>query len=59
MAAHAGETARETADFRRAKCHEQAYATKAEAIPRCPDGGPDGGNDALDARRHEPGNQSS
>lgn len=55
MAAHAGETARETGDFRCERCHEQTHVTKGDKIPRCPSRG----NDAIDTRNPEPGNRSS
>ena len=55
MAAHAGETARETGDFRCEKCHEQTHVTKGDKIPKCSNCG----NDTFDTRYHEPGNRSS
>lgn len=54
MAAHAGETARETGDFRCEKCHEQVHVTKGHKIPKCPNCG----NDTFDTRYHEPRNES-
>jgi ribosomal protein L37AE/L43A len=54
MAAHAGETARETGDFRCEKCHQQTHVTKGDKIPKCPNCG----NDTFDTRYHEPGNKS-
>jgi Zn finger protein HypA/HybF involved in hydrogenase expression len=51
MAAHAGEAAQETGDFRCAKCHQQVHVTKGKKIPICPHCG----NDAFDTRYHEPG----
>ena len=55
MAAHAGETARETGDFRCANCHEQVHVTKGKKIPKCPNCG----SDTFDTRYHEPGDKSS
>lgn len=55
MAAHSGETAQETGDFRCARCHEQMHVTRGHAIPTCPNCG----NDTVDARLHESGRQSS
>ncbi len=55
MAAHAGEKAQETGDFRCAKCHEQTHVTKGKTIPKCKKCG----NDTFDTRYHEPGNKSS
>ncbi len=54
MAAHAGETAEETGDFRCAKCHEQTHVAKGKKIPKCSHCG----NDEFDTRYHEPGNKS-
>ncbi|HEV7283820.1 MAG TPA: hypothetical protein VGN75_03110 [Kaistia sp.] len=55
MAANSGETARETGDFRCAKCHRQTHVTKGHTIPPCPHCG----NKTFDTRYHEPGNKSS
>jgi Zn finger protein HypA/HybF involved in hydrogenase expression len=55
MAAHAGEKARETGDFRCEKCHHQVHVTEGDRIPDCPNCG----NDTFDTRYHEPGNKSS
>jgi hypothetical protein len=55
MSAKAGETARETGDFRCAKCHHQVHVTKGKKIPKCPNCG----YDTFDTRYHEPGNKSS
>ena len=55
MAAHAGERAQETGDFRCANCHERVHATKGKPIPKCPNCG----NDTYDTRTGEPGRKSS
>jgi ribosomal protein L37AE/L43A len=55
MAAHAGETAEETGDFRCARCREQTHVTKGHKIPKCRNCG----NDTFDTRYHEPGNKGS
>lgn len=49
MAAHAGETARETGDFRCERRHETVHVTRC---PNCV-------NQTFDTRRHEPGTKSS
>jgi hypothetical protein len=54
MAAHAGEAAQETGDFRCAKIPPQVHVTKGKKIPICPHCG----NDAFDTRYHEPGRKS-
>ena len=54
MSAHAGETARETGDFRCSRCHEQTHVTKGHKIPTCKHCG----NDHFDTRYHEPANRS-
>jgi hypothetical protein len=54
MAAQAGETERETGDFRRAKCHHQVHVTAGHKIPKCPNCG----SATFDTRYHEPGNKS-
>jgi Zn finger protein HypA/HybF involved in hydrogenase expression len=54
MAAKAGETARETGDFRCERCHQQVHVTKGHKIPKCPHCG----NDIFDTRYHEPGRKS-
>jgi predicted RNA-binding Zn-ribbon protein involved in translation (DUF1610 family) len=54
MAAHAGEKAQETGDFRCERCHEQTHVTKGHTIPKCPNCG----NDTYDTRYHEPGSKS-
>ncbi|WP_456714674.1 zinc ribbon-containing protein [Bradyrhizobium sp. USDA 4353] len=35
MAAHAGETAEETGDFRCERCHQTTHVTKGHKIPKC------------------------
>jgi len=55
MAAKAGESARETGDFRCNRCHQTVHATRGHSIPKCPNCG----NDTFDTRRNEPGNRSS
>ena len=55
MSAKSGETARETGDFRCARCREQVHVTTGDRIPKCPNCG----NDEFDTRYHEPGNKSS
>ncbi len=50
MAAHAGERAQETGDFRCAKCHQKVHVTRGHSIPKCPHCG----NTAFDARVNEP-----
>jgi DNA-directed RNA polymerase subunit RPC12/RpoP len=55
MAAHAGETAEETGDFRCAHCHQTTHVTKGHKIPDCPHCG----HKTFDTRRHEPGSRSS
>jgi Zn finger protein HypA/HybF involved in hydrogenase expression len=55
MAAHAGEKAEETGDFRCARCHQTVHVTKGHEIPKCPHCG----GASFDTRRNEPGNKSS
>ncbi|GGK54561.1 alpha helical protein [Salinarimonas ramus] len=55
MAAHAGETERETGDVRCERHHETAHVTDSDEIPRCQNCG----NDTVDAGRHAPGMTSS
>lgn len=55
MAAHAGETARETGDFRCAHCHQKVHVTGGHKIPKCPHCG----HAVFDTRENEPGNKSS
>jgi hypothetical protein len=50
MAAHAGENARKTGDFRCERCHERVHVTGGDKIPKCPHCG----NDTFDTREHEP-----
>lgn len=50
MAAHTGETARETGDFRCSKCHTKVRVPKGKRIPKCPHCG----NDFFDSRENEP-----
>jgi Zn finger protein HypA/HybF involved in hydrogenase expression len=50
MAAHTGEHARKTGDFRCERCHERVHVTQGDRIPRCPNCG----NDTFDTREHEP-----
>ena len=38
MAAHAGETARETGDFHCQSCNAVVHVTKGHKIPECPKG---------------------
>ncbi|MXQ14788.1 zinc ribbon-containing protein [Microvirga makkahensis] len=55
MAAHAGETARQTGDFRCERCHQQVHVMKGRTIPKCPHCG----NGTFDTRYHEPDSKSS
>jgi Zinc-ribbon containing domain len=50
MAAHGGERARKTGDFRYDKCHERTHVTQSDKIPKCPHCS----NDTFDTREHEP-----
>jgi hypothetical protein len=50
MAAHAGENARKTGDFRCEQCHERVHVTRGDKIPKCRNCG----NDTFDTREHEP-----
>jgi Zinc-ribbon containing domain len=50
MAAHAGEAAEQTGDFRCERCHETTHVTKGHKIPKCPNYG----NTSFDTRRNEP-----
>jgi hypothetical protein len=54
MAAHAGETARETGDFHCQSCNAVVRVTKGKKIPECPNG-----HKTFDTRTGEPGNKSS
>jgi hypothetical protein len=54
MAAHAGETARETGDFHCQSCNAVVHVTKGKKIPECPKG-----HKTFDERTGEPGNKSS
>lgn len=54
MAAHAGETARETGDFHCHSCNEVVHVTKGKRIPECPNG-----HKTFDTRTGEPGNKNS
>jgi len=54
MAAHAGEPAQETGDFRCAKCHQRVHVTKGHKIPKCPHCG----GATCDTRDNEPGSKS-
>lgn len=54
MAAHAGETARETGDFHCASCDAVVHVTKGHKIPECPNG-----HKTYETRTGEPGNKSS
>jgi ribosomal protein L37AE/L43A len=53
MAAHAGEKAQETGDFRCSRCHRQTHVTKGRTIAKCPHCG----NSTFDTRYHEPGSK--
>jgi predicted RNA-binding Zn-ribbon protein involved in translation (DUF1610 family) len=53
MAAHSGETARSTGDFRCSRCHQMVHVTNGHKIPKCPNCG----NDTFDTRENEPHNQ--
>ncbi|WP_083846409.1 alpha helical protein [Bradyrhizobium sp. ORS 285] len=50
MAAHAGETAEETGDFRCERCHQTTLVTKGHKIPKCSHCG----HATFDTRRNEP-----
>ena len=52
MAAKAGEKARETGDFRCAKCDEKVHVTGGDTIPKCPNCG----NSTFNTRANEPSN---
>ncbi|HEX3774073.1 MAG TPA: hypothetical protein VHV51_06380 [Polyangiaceae bacterium] len=54
MAAHAGEKARKTGDFKCKGCGELVHATRGKPIPKCKCGATE-----FDERRNEPGNKSS
>ncbi len=54
MAAHAGEKAEKTGDFRCEKCHQRVHVKAGEHIPKCPHCG----NDTYGSRENEPGNKS-
>ncbi len=49
MAAHAGESARETGDFRFENWHNKVLVTQGDNIPKCPECG----NDTFDKRTGE------
>lgn len=55
MSAHAGETARETGDFRCEKCRRLTHVQNGDRIPTCPHCG----NDTYDERENEPGSKST
>ncbi len=55
MAAHSGERANKTGDFRCDKCHEKVHVTQGDKIPNCPNCG----NNTFDTRKNEPGNIST
>ncbi|WP_456716371.1 zinc ribbon-containing protein [Bradyrhizobium sp. USDA 4353] len=50
MAAHAGETAEQTGDFRCERCHQTTHVTKGHKIPKCSHCG----HATFDTRRNEP-----
>jgi Zn finger protein HypA/HybF involved in hydrogenase expression len=52
MAAHAGEKAQRTGDFRCEKCRNKVHVTNGREIPRCPHCG----STTFDERVNEPGN---
>ncbi|TMJ67425.1 MAG: alpha helical protein [Alphaproteobacteria bacterium] len=54
MAAHAGEKAQESGDFRCAHCHQRVHVTKGKTIPSCPHCG----HKTYDTRENEPGRRS-
>ena len=54
MAAHAGEKAEKTGDFRCEKCHQRVHVKAGEHIPKCPHCG----NDTYGSRENDPGNKS-
>jgi Zn finger protein HypA/HybF involved in hydrogenase expression len=55
MAAHTGEKAQRTGDFRCEKCRQQVHVSQGSQIPRCPNCG----NESFGERNNEPGNKSS
>ncbi|OVZ55596.1 alpha helical protein [Pigmentiphaga sp. NML080357] len=55
MAAHAGEKAQKTGDFRCERCRQTVHVTSGHTIPKCPNCG----NATFSERVHEPGNKSS
>lgn len=55
MAAHAGESARKTGDFRCESWREQVPVTRDKKAPNRPNCG----DDTVDSRYHEPGDKSS
>jgi predicted RNA-binding Zn-ribbon protein involved in translation (DUF1610 family) len=55
MAAHTGESARRTGDFRCEQCREKVHVTEGHSIPKCPNCG----NNTFDTRENEPGNKST
>jgi ribosomal protein L37AE/L43A len=55
MAAHAGEKAQRTGDFRCEKCRQKVHVAQGSRIPRCPNCG----NESFGERENEPGNKSS
>ncbi|HVY49776.1 MAG TPA: hypothetical protein VHB21_27970 [Minicystis sp.] len=54
MAAHAGEKARKTGDFKCKGCSEEIHVKAGDAIPKCHCGATE-----FEERRNEPGNESS
>lgn len=50
MAAHSGERAQETGDFRCQRCHQTTRVQLGQRIARCPNCG----NESFDTRRNEP-----
>ena len=49
MAAHAGEKAEKTGDFRCEKCHQRVHVKAGEHIPKCPHCG----NDTYGSREND------
>ncbi len=54
MAAHAGEQARKTGDFKCKGCDEVVHVNQGQTIPPCNCGATE-----FEARRHEPGEKST
>jgi predicted RNA-binding Zn-ribbon protein involved in translation (DUF1610 family) len=53
MAAHAGETAQRTGDFRCSNCRNRIHVTQGRKIPKCPHCG----GSTYDEREKEPRNR--